>query len=121
MFLSGLLHFSPGLQTTFNRLTFRSCRSHYASQGREQVMSTAPKASAPDADSITVTRDHPNVVAALRLSPRTRNSLVGSGIYFTTELLGKRERDLLRLPGIGRVAIEEIQAALGEYGLGLPN
>lgn len=56
-------------------------------------------------------------VDELHLSVRASNALQALGIRCIGELLARTERDLLRTPGLGRRAVQEIQAALGAWGL----
>lgn len=59
-------------------------------------------------------------VAALGLRLQTVNALQNRNVHTMEQLLALSHRDLHRLPGIGAIAVREIDAALADHGLHLP-
>lgn len=55
----------------------------------------------------------------LNLQNRTLNALQNNGITSITPLTQQNEESLLRLPGLGRLGVEEIKTALSRRGLSL--
>jgi len=59
-------------------------------------------------------------IADLGLRIQTVNALRQRNVQTVEQLLGLSDRDLHRLPGIGAIAVREIDAALADHGLHLP-
>lgn len=55
----------------------------------------------------------------LELSVRSENALKNEGVETLRELVTKPEYELLRIPNFGRKSLEEVEAALAEFGLRL--
>jgi len=58
-------------------------------------------------------------VEILELSVRSSNALRNAGIFTINELLQRTERDVLRLPNVGRLSLKEIKDTLARHGLQL--
>lgn len=58
-------------------------------------------------------------ISVLDLCIRTQNNLRCDSIYTIQELTKRSEKDLLKIPNIGRRAVNEIVAALVTHGLSL--
>ena len=61
----------------------------------------------------------PRHIDVLGLSTRAFNALEGAEILFVEQLVQKTESDLLRVRGLGRTSLREIQRALKREGLSL--
>lgn len=59
--------------------------------------------------------DWPDSIEALGMSVRTRNCLYRAGIYTIQELSNQHDKDLLAIPNFGRVCLDEVYSALGEW------
>ncbi len=68
-----------------------------------------------------IARSRPTRLDELAISARTRNRLIASGIGSIDELLACSAAELWRVPGIGHIAVREVDAALGAHGLFLPS
>ena len=55
-------------------------------------------------------------IDALPLSERTRNALIKNNILYVEDLEKKKKAELLLMKGVGKKAIDEINAALGNIG-----
>jgi len=55
----------------------------------------------------------------LEWSVRTRNYLINNGIICIGDLIKQSEHDLLLIPNLGRVCLDEIKEVLGTMGLHL--
>ncbi|MDD2536977.1 MAG: DNA-directed RNA polymerase subunit alpha C-terminal domain-containing protein [Candidatus Absconditabacteria bacterium] len=55
-------------------------------------------------------------IDALPLSERTRNALIKNNILYVEDLEKKKKTELLLMKGVGKKAIDEINAALGNIG-----
>jgi DNA-directed RNA polymerase alpha subunit len=55
-------------------------------------------------------------IDALPLSERTRNALIKNSILYVEDLERKKKAELLLMKGVGKKAIDEINAALGNIG-----
>jgi len=58
-------------------------------------------------------------VDELELSVRSVNTLKNANIHTVRDLVSKNERDMLEAKGFGRKSLEELQEALGRFGLSL--
>jgi DNA-directed RNA polymerase subunit alpha len=58
-------------------------------------------------------------VDELELSVRSVNTLKNANIHTVRDLVSKSERDMLEAKGFGRKSLEELQDALGRFGLSL--
>jgi DNA-directed RNA polymerase subunit alpha len=58
-------------------------------------------------------------VDELELSVRSVNTLKNANIHTVRDLVSKKERDMLEAKGFGRKSLEELQDALGRFGLSL--
>jgi len=58
-------------------------------------------------------------VDELELSVRSVNTLKNANIHTVRDLVSKNERDMLEAKGFGRKSLEELQDALGRFGLSL--
>ncbi|HWO07444.1 MAG TPA: DNA-directed RNA polymerase subunit alpha C-terminal domain-containing protein [Candidatus Paceibacterota bacterium] len=61
--------------------------------------------------------DNKTPIESLQFSARTEIALGRAGIKHLEECLNMTEADLLRFPGVGRKAINEIREALAVYNL----
>jgi len=50
---------------------------------------------------------------------RSVNTLKNANIHTVRDLVSKKERDMLEAKGFGRKSLEELQEALGRFGLSL--
>ena len=57
----------------------------------------------------------------LEFTARTHNALTAAGIHYIGELKEYTTRDLLKLPNIGLTSLKEIQLALAQRGIVLPD
>jgi DNA-directed RNA polymerase subunit alpha len=58
-------------------------------------------------------------VDELELSVRSINTLKNANIHTVRDLVSKKERDMLEAKGFGRKSLEELNDALGRFGLSL--
>ena len=58
-------------------------------------------------------------IGELELPVRAHNCLLADSIFTITELVTKRENDLLRIPNMGKLSIKEIKEALARNNLRL--
>jgi len=56
-------------------------------------------------------------ISDLRMSTRARNCLANYGIEYVGQLVRRSERELLRVPNLGRRTLNEVKEILGGYGL----
>lgn len=67
-----------------------------------------------DAPEVTTEKMHVKTIPidALPLSERTRNALIKNDILYVEDLEKKRKSELLTMKGIGKKAVDEIEASL---------